>query len=47
MTTLQMQAPCQYSVEELNKRAQQAMLDYEMKKNIIPHNQINRKKTAV
>jgi len=37
------QAPCQYSVSELNDRAKQAIMDYEEGKNLFPHNQIKRK----
>jgi len=37
------QAPCRYSVVELNERAQQAVLDYEKERNLIPHSQISRK----
>jgi hypothetical protein len=41
------QAPCQYSVAELNQRTEQAISDYEMGHNLISHNQIVRKKIVV
>jgi len=36
------QPPCQYTIEELNERAQRAIKDYESGKGI-PHEQIKRK----
>ena len=39
----QKQAPCQYSVSELNTRAKKAINDYEAGKQLIPHELIKRK----
>ena len=35
--------PCQYSITELNQRAERAITDYESGKRLIPHKQIKRK----
>jgi len=42
-TAKQKQAPCQYSVSELNIRAQKAISDYEAGRRLIPHELIKRK----
>jgi len=42
-TAKQKHAPCQYSVTELNIRAQKAISDYEAGRRLIPHELIKRK----